>query len=283
EDQKDRAFFCYLAFTLPHTEIIASDAVLNTPEFHPSNWPETYTANTSAHISQSQPHRHFGAELRMIDNSIGAIIAKLEDPNGDGNTSDSITANTLLIFTSDNGGQLQSVWGNAPSNYFNANGILRGGKQDSYEGGLRVPMVAKWPGKISPGTVSNLPTYFADFLPTVCDLVSIAPPKYTDGLSIVPTLTGETAKQKKHPYLFWSHQAGRLDHAVRAGKWKAVKRGSNAIELFDLDADPSESNNVAASNPTIVAEMQKIITREYKPDLTDPRPSTNSPTYPNHP
>lgn len=283
EDQKDRAFFCYLAFTLPHTEIIASDAVLNTPEFDPANWPETYTANTSAHISQSQPHRHFGAEIRMIDNSVGAIIAKLEDPNGDGNNSDSITDNTLIIFTSDNGGQLQAVWGNAPSIYFNANGILRGGKEDSYEGGLRVPMVAKWPGKITPNTTSNLPTYFADFLPTVCDIVSINPPAYTDGLSIVPTLKGNTAEQKIHPYLFWSHQRGSLDHAVRAGKWKAVKIGNNAIQLFDLDADPSETSNVAGSNPTIVAEMQKIITREYKTDLPDTNPSASSPTYPNHP
>lgn len=283
EDQKDRAFFCYLSFTLPHTEIIASDAVLNTPEFDPSLWPETYTANTSAHISQNQPHRNFGAELRMIDNSVGAIIAKLEDPNDDGNTSDSITANTLVIFTSDNGGQLQAVWGNAPSIYFNANGILRGGKEDSYEGGLRVPMVAKWPGKITPNTTSNLPTYFADYLPTICDLVSIKPPSYTDGLSILPTLKGNTSQQKIHPYLFWSHQRGSLDHAVRAGKWKAVKRGGNAIELYDLDIDPSETSNVAGSNPTIVAEMQKIITREYKTDLPGPSPSSSSPTYPNHP
>ncbi len=283
EDQKDKAFFCYLSFTLPHTEIIASDAVLNTPEFDPALWPETYTANTSAHIAQSQPHRNFGAEIRMIDNSVGAIVAKLEDPNGDGNTSDSITNNTLLIFTSDNGGQLQAVWGSAPSIYFNANGILRGGKEDSYEGGLRVPMVAKWPGKIAPNTSSNLPTYFADFLPTVCELVSIKPPKYTDGLSIAPTLKGNTADQKIHPYLFWSHQAGRLDHAVRAGKWKAVKRGNNSIELYNLETDPSEANNIAGSNPTITAEMLKIITREYKTDLPDPMPSLASPKYPNHP
>lgn len=283
ENQKNNAFFCYLAFTLPHTEIIASDEVLNTPEFAPENWPENYTANTSAHIRQTQPHRNFGAEIRMIDNSVGAIVAKLEDPNGDGDTSDSITNNTLVIFTSDNGGQLQAVWGSAPSIYFNANGILRGGKEDSYEGGLRVPMIAKWPGKITPGTTSDLPTYFADFLPTICEIASIKPPKYTDGLSILPTLKGNTADQKIHPYLFWSHQANRLDHAIRAGKWKAVKRGNNSIELFNLETDPSESTNVASSNPTIIADMQKIIAREYTPDLPKPNPSANSPIYPNFP
>lgn len=275
EDQKDHAFFCYLAFTLPHTEIIASDAVLNTPEFDPSLWPETYTANTSVHISQNQPHRNFGAELRMIDNSVGAVVAKLEELG--------LTNNTLVIFTSDNGGQLQSVWGAAPSIYFNANGSLRGGKMDSYEGGLRVPYVAKWPGKITAGSVSELPIYFADFLPTVAEIVGVRPPDYTDGLSILPTLEGRVAEQKKHRYLYWAHQAGSLDHAVRAGKWKAVKRGGNAIELFDLDADPSEASNIASSNPTIVQEMQNIIDREYVPDLVGSQPSSSSPVYPNHP
>jgi len=275
EDQQDRAFFCYLAFTLPHTEIIASDAVLNTPEFDPSLWPETYTADTSIHISQNQPHRNFGAELRMIDNSVGAIIAKLDELG--------LTDNTLLVFTSDNGGQEQSVWGNAPSIYFNANGILRGGKTDSYEGGLRVPMLAKWPSHVPAGTTSDLPCYFADFYPTVAQVLGVRPPAYVDGLSILPELTGDRDNQKKHRYLFWSHQAGSLDHAVRAGKWKAVKRGGNAIELYNLETDPSETSNVAGSNAAIVQEMQRIITREYVPDLGASEPSASSPVYPNHP
>lgn len=272
DDQKDQAFFCYLSFTLPHTEIIASDEVLNTPEFDPANWPESYTANISAHISQSQPHRNFGAEIRMLDNSVGAIVAKLDDLG--------LTNDTLIIFTSDNGGQLQAVWGAAPSIYFNANGILRGGKEDSYEGGLRVPMVAKWPGNIPVGTVSDHPCYFADILPTASELLSMQPPSYTDGISILPELTGNSAQQKKHRYLFWSHQAARLDHAVLAGKWKAVKRGNNAVELYDLDADPSETTNVASSNAAIAQEMQDIITREYIPDLTSAKPSASSSKYP---
>lgn len=275
EDQQDRAFFCYLAFTLPHTEIIASDAVLNTPEFDPANWPETYTADTSVHIRQTQPHRNFGAEIRMIDNSVGAIIAKLDELG--------LTDNTLLIFTSDNGGQEQYVWGNAPSIYFNANGILRGGKQDSYEGGLRVPMLAKWPGHVPAGTTSDLPCYFADIFPTACQILGMRPPIYIDGLSFLPELMGDSENQKKHRYLFWSHQAGSLDHAIRAGKWKAVKRGGNAIELYNLETDPSETFNVASSNAAIVQEMQRIITREYVPDLGASGPSASSPVYPNHP
>lgn len=275
--QKDHAFFCYVAFTLPHTEIIATPEVLNTPEFNPNLWPETYVADTESHVRQTQPHRNFGAELRMIDNSVGAIIAKLAEHH--------LTDNTLVIFTSDNGGQLQSVWGAAPSVYFNANGILRGGKEQSYEGGLRIPFVAKWPGHIPAGVTSSLPTYFADFLPTVCDLLKLPPPPHTDGLSYLPTLTGNSTAQKIHPYLFWSHRpnASTVDHAVRAGRWKAVKRGANAVELYNLESDPSETTNVAGANPSIAAEMQKIINREYVPDLTVTAPSRASPAYPNHP
>ena len=280
DDHKDESFFCYLAFTLPHTEIIATPAAA--AEFaNPAGWGvegsdyNNYTASTSIHLAQPKPHTHFAGELRMIDDTVGAILAKLNTHG--------ISGKTLVLFTSDNGGQLQSVWGSTPSVFFNANGILRGGKQDSYEGGLRVPFLAQWPGQIPAGTTSAHPCYFADVLPTVTEILGVRPPDYTDGISILPTLMGNAAAQKNHRYLFWSHQAGSLDHAVRAGKWKAVKRGGNAIELFDLDADPSETSNLAPSNPDIVLEMQRIIDREYVPDLAAPSPSSSSPVYPNHP
>jgi arylsulfatase A-like enzyme len=280
DDNHDSAFFCYLALTLPHTEIIANPTAA--AEFaNPPAWGtegvhyNQYTADTESHIAQSKPHTHFAGMLRMIDNSVGAIVAKLAEHG--------LTENTLIVFTSDNGGQLQAVWGSAPSIFFNANGILRGGKQDSYEGGLRVPFIAKWPGKIPAGSVSDLPFYFADILPTSCEILGLRPPEHTDGLSILPTLTGNSAAQKKHSYLFWTHNFGQIDHAVRAGKWKAVKRGGNAIELYDLEADPSETINRASANPAIVQEMQRIITLEYRTDIPGPSPSVSSPVYPNHP
>ncbi|GAA5496069.1 N-acetylgalactosamine-6-O-sulfatase [Rubritalea halochordaticola] len=274
-DQKRKPaqpFFCYLAFTLPHTEIIANDTTINTPEFDADKWPETYTADTASHIRQPQPRRHFGAEIRMLDNSVGAIMEKLDEL--------SIRENTLVIFTSDNGGQLKKVWGSAPSTYFQANGILRGGKTDCYEGGLRVPMIVYWPQRSPQGTVSKLPTYFADFLPTVCDLTGQKPPQDIDGLSILPTLTGNAGNQAQHEFLFWSHQAKRLDHAVRSGPWKAVKRGNNPIELYNLDIDISEQNDVAKKHPDIASEMENIISQEYTPDLKHPGPSAKSPVYP---
>lgn len=193
--------------------------------------------------------------------------------------------NTLVIFTSDNGGQLQSVWGNAPSEWFHANGILRGGKQESYEGGLRVPMIARWPGKTPAGAVSHHPLYFADFMPTFCELLGSPPPEYTDGISFLPTLENRPQEQKSHAYLYWMHRwtNNNLDHAVRAGKWKAVKRHTNPIEIYDLGADLSETKNLAAANPERIAEMQRIIDREFVPDINETRPSAGSPVYPNDP
>ncbi|MDF1754466.1 MAG: arylsulfatase [Verrucomicrobiales bacterium] len=281
EKQKDNRFFCYLAFTLPHTEIIATPETV--AEFtSPAGWGEAgtdydnYTAETPAHIAQPKPHSHFAAELRMIDNSVGAIMKKLKDSG--------IENNTLVIFTSDNGGQLQSVWGAAPSIFFGDNGPLRGGKNDCYEGGLRVPFIARWPEKIGAGTTSRHPCYFADMVPTIAELTGQDAPVRSDGISILPTLLNDPENQRRHPFLFWSHQTkSRLDHAVRAGKWKAVKRGNLPVEIYDLETDLSETNDLAAKHPDIAAKMQEVIDREYHPDRSKPSPSRNSPVYPNHP
>ncbi len=280
EKQKDSRFFCYLAFTLPHTEIIATpDTVV---EFaSPEGWGKegidynNYTADTPSHIAQSRPHSHFAAELRMIDNSVGAIMKKLKDCG--------IDKETLVIFTSDNGGQLQSVWGTAPSIFFGDNGALRGGKNDCYEGGLRVPFIARWPGMIPAETTTGHPCYFADFLPTIAELTGQVVPTESDGISMLPTLLGAPENQIRHPFLFWSLlDKNRLDHAVRAGKWKAVKRGNKPVEIYDLDNDLSETTNLAGRHPNIVADMQQIIDHEYRPDHDSPAPSDDSPVYPNH-
>jgi arylsulfatase A-like enzyme len=269
------AFFCTFSTTLPHTEILATDAAA--APFLAKGWPEYNVGDNGSHYPQTKPRAHFAGMLKMIDDSVGAILQQL-DQHG-------LADNTLVIFTSDNGGQLQSVWGSAPSEWFDANGILRGGKQESYEGGLRVPMIARWPGKTAPGSVSHHPLYFADFMPTFCELLGSPPPDSSDGISFLPTLENRPQDQKTHGHMYWMHRwsNNELDHAVRAGKWKAVKRHQNAIELYDLDADPSEASNVAAANPGMVVEMQRIIDREFMPDLNEARPSATSPVYPNHP
>ena len=270
----DEAFLCFFAPTLVHTEIIATDTAA--VPFLAKGWPEYNVGDNGSHYPQTKPHAHFAGMIKMLDDSVGAILDRLQ--------AHGIADDTLVVFTSDNGGQLQAVWGSAPSIWFDANGILRGGKEESYEGGLRVPFLARWPRRIAAGTVSEHPLFFADLLPTCCELLGTPAPAYTDGLSILPTLTGQPADQRVHSELYWCHvRSGAVDHAVRAGPWKAVKRGANAIELFDLPNDPRELTNLAASHPAVVAEMQAIINREYMPDLTEPKASAGSPVYPNDP
>ena len=172
-----------------------------------------------------------------------------------------------MIFTSDNGPHAEG--GNDP-NFFNSNGPLRGIKRDLYEGGIRVPLIARWPGKISAGSGSELPSAFWDFLPTCCDVAHVVPPENTDGFSYLPTLLGRDDQQKQHSYFYWEfHEQGKKQ-AVRIGNWKGVRlnvaRNPNGpIELYDLRTDPSETTNVAAEHPDIVARIAQIIAEAHRP------------------
>ena len=274
DDHADEAFLCFFSPTLVHSEIIATDAAV-APSLA-KGWPEYNVGDNGTHYPQTKPRAHFAGMMKMLDDSVGAILDRL--------ASHGLTENTLVLFASDNGGQLQSVWGSVPSTWFDANGTLRGGKEDSYEGGLRVPMLVRWPGRVAAGSVSSLPLYFADLLPTFCEVLDTDPPAYSDGLSILPTCLGNPAGQLKHSSLYWCHShGGVIDHAVRSGHWKAVKRGSNALELYHLTTDPAEVSNLASSQPSIATSMQAIIDREYMPDLTEPKASANSPVYPYDP
>ncbi len=264
---KKSPFFCFVSFTLPHTEIIATDKEAN--EFIDLGWKEDYTARTSLHFPQNKPRSHFAGMIRMVDNSVGALVQKIEKMN--------LANDTLIIFTSDNGGQLKQVWGNAPSVWFDANGILRGGKQELYEGGIRVPMLAYWKGKTPVNKTTVHQCYFADILPTFCNLLRTETPEKTDGISILPTLLGRT-NQKKHDFLFWSDNNRKF--AVLKNNWKAVKFGKKPVEIYNLKEDPSEKKNIASQKPELAKAMEKIIKAEAMPDSKKARPSKNSPRYP---
>ena len=170
-----------------------------------------------------------------------------------------------MIFTSDNGPHGE---GGANPAYFNSSGGLRGMKRDLYEGGIRVPMIARWPGRIEAGSRSEHISAFWDVMPTLAELAGAEAPAGIDGISFVPTLLGRAREQKKHDYLYWEfhEQGGR--QAVRKGRWKAirlqVKRDPNGpLELYDLQADPQEKNNVAPQHPDIVAKMAQIMTEAH--------------------
>ena len=266
--QTQQPFFCVVSFTLPHTEIIATDDAAN--EFINLGWKEDYTARTSMHFPQKKPRSHFAGMIRMVDNSVGAIVKQIEAMN--------LSKETLIIFTSDNGGQLKKTWGRAPSVWFDANGILRGGKGDLYEGGIRVPMIAYWNGKTPEGKVTDTPCYFADMLPTFCDVIQTTPPKRTDGTSLLPVLLGGKELSTTRSHLFWSNNNRQF--AVVKGNWKGVKNGKAPIEIYNLSKDPSESKNIAGQHIEMAQEMEKIIEREAQPDSKKARPSKNSPRYP---
>lgn len=184
------------------------------------------------------------AMITRMDGDVGRIIALLRELK--------IDRRTLVIFTSDNGPHQE---GGHKHEYFDANGPLRGYKRDLYEGGIREPTIAWWPGRITPATDSDEPLAFYDFLPTACELAGVDAPKKTDGISFVPTLMGK--KQTSHEYLYWKY--GKKE-AARMGKWKAVRLKPDApIELYDLDSDIGEQNNIAKSHASVVAKMEAIL------------------------
>jgi arylsulfatase A-like enzyme len=166
-----------------------------------------------------------------------------------------IEQNTLVIFASDNGPHKEG--GNNPE-FFNSNGPLRGIKRDLYEGGIRTPFLARWPGAIPAGQVNDSICAFWDILPTFAELSGARPPAEIDGISLVPALHGRPLPQRE--YLYWEFHEGGFSQAVRIGKWKGIRRGNRqaAIEVYDLTGDIGEEKNVAASQPEVVKQIAEI-------------------------
>ena len=175
--------------------------------------------------------------------------------------------NTLIFFSSDNGAHLEG--GHDPK-FWDSNGPLRGHKRDLYEGGIRAPSMARWPGTIKASSISDLPSAQYDILATICDLLDQPVPAQNTGISLLPTLTGK-GEQQPREYLYWEHpQSKKRDQAVRIGKWKGVKLGwkvktPQKLQLFDLEQDLGETNNIAAQHPEIVKRMEEIIQEAHQP------------------
>ncbi|MDB4756940.1 arylsulfatase [Mariniblastus sp.] len=234
----NQRFFLQAHYTIPHTNNEGGRATGNGQEvpdhgiYAKEDWPE--------------PEKGFAAMITRLDSDIGEMMTLLKKLG--------IEENTLVFFTSDNGAHQE---GGHKMEFFNSNGALRGYKRDLYDGGIRVPMIARWPGIIQAGTQTSHPSAFWDFLPTACELAGINAPIDTDGLSYVPTLLGKP--QPKHDYLFW--RAGKK-FAVRKGKWKAVRvSDQQPIELYDLSKDIGEENNIADKHRDLVAQFKAIITK----------------------
>jgi len=264
--QDDDPFFLYLPLTIPHYELLVPEDSLQ--EFR-GKFPETpYTGRRNKvgfpddYAAQSHPKAATAAMITRMDRDVGRILDLLQELKLD--------ENTLVFFTSDNG----ATGGPSDPDYFKACGPLRGYKRDLYEGGIRVPMIARWPGHIKAGSENDHVWYFADVLPTLSELAKTDAPKSTDGLSVVPALLGEKAAgraQPKHDYLYWEHPNNheRLLQAVRKGDWKAVRLDAGLpLELYNLPTDVGEQTNVAADHPSVVQQMEQIIKSAHE----EPRP-----------
>ncbi len=244
-------FYMQMNYTIPHWDI---DAIANATGGYGIYANEPWTSKEKA----------YAAMISRMDTSIGSLMARLDDPNGDGDHSDSIASNTLVLITSDNG---PSVEDDSPVAFFDANGVYRGGKFEVYEGGIHMPALAYWPGTIAAGSTSDYRTDLADFMATAADVAGVEAPVGIDGTSILPTLTGE-GHQRARDYLVFEHTGSHgQDTDPRIGRWavlrqdgmKLIHYNDDSEELFNLISDPSESSPLGlgvSANAQIAAELR---------------------------
>jgi len=269
ESNKDKPFFLFYPTTIPHAELFAKDNYME--KFRGKFIPEKSFKGTDdgpkfrhgPYGSQPEGHAAFAAMIAELDDYVGEILSQI--------TKLGLEKNTIIILASDNGPHLEA---GADPDYFNSNGELRGYKRDMYEGGIRTPLLVKWPGIIKEGTTTDHISAFWDIMPTIAEITGSETPAGIDGISFLPTLLGKKG-QKEHESLYWEfhEQGGKI--ALRMGNWKAVKRDidktpQQPTELYDLSVDIGEINNIASSNPEIVKKMEELMKQAHKPSEVFP-------------
>lgn len=227
-------FFLYLAYTIPHNRM----EVPELGDYAKESWPDE--AKT------------YAAMVTRLDSYVGRLLAELDRLG--------LAENTLLLFTSDNG-----ALAGKRCDLFKSNRDFRGAKGAVYEGGLRVPMIVRWPGHVAAGRTSAEPWMFVDFFPTFTALARVAPPANLDGRNVLPVLTGGKESLGDRP-LYWEIPEDRLWQAVRVGRWKAVRRGlDQPVELYDLTTDSREQHNVAAEHADVAARLVRLLDTAHTP------------------
>lgn len=261
-ENKARPFFMYYANTIPHNPLQA-----------PARWVDHYVKKFGdeepyrgdrGYFPHRYPRACYAAMVSYFDEQVGEIVATLKELG--------LYENTLIIFSSDNG---PTYTGGADSPWFDSAKPFRSehgwGKGYVKEGGIRVPMIAHWPGKIAAGSQTDLMSAHYDVLPTLCDLVEMEAPPDTDGISFLPTLTGE-GLQEEHQYLYWEFPSYGGQQALRMGKWKGMRQNifhdSLRIQLYNLENDIQESNDVSSQHPEIVQRIEKLFAQEHsRPEI----------------
>jgi arylsulfatase len=256
-NNKDNPFFLYWATPIPHAALQA-----------PQKWIDYYVdkfgdekpyTGDDGYFPHRYPHAAYAAMISYLDDQIGNLVDQLQDLG--------IYENTLIIFSSDNGPTFN---GGTDSPWFKSGGPFRSeegfGKGNLNEGGIRVPMIASWPAKITPGSVSGHISAFWDVMPTLCEIAAVKPPFDAAGLSFLPELIGK--KQKQHRHLYWEFPEYGGQQAVITGNFKAMRKnmneGNSEFELYDLEADKEETKNIAATHPEIIKKVEDIIRKEHR-------------------
>ncbi|WP_229802394.1 arylsulfatase [Echinicola pacifica] len=266
EKNKGQPFFLFVPSPLPHAELIVPEHEMAPFEGHmspgtPFNGVDSGPAFRQGGLaSQDKPHLAFAAMVKVLDDQVGEIMAKVKELG--------IENNTLIIFTSDNGPHRE---GGGDPEYFDSNGGFKGIKRDLYEGGIRVPLIMSWPGRIAANTTNAHPSAFWDFMPSFAALAGAPVRDNWDGISMLPTMMGQENKQKKHPYLYWEYHGEAGKQAARMGDWKGVRtgirEGNRKIEIYNLKSDPGETTNLALEHPEILWKMDSIFSIAHTPSV----------------
>ena len=256
DENKARPFFLYLPFTQPHVSLQAPKEYIDQyvgkfKDEHPYYGQQKYA-------STQYPLSTYAAMITYLDAQIGKVMDRVKSLG--------LEDNTIIMFSSDNGTTFN---GGVKADFFNSVAGLRGLKMDVFEGGIREPFLAKWPGKIKAGSTTHLPSVQFDLMATLAELTG-QDAGNTDGISFLPTLLGDTLKQKRHEYIYWEYPEKGGQLAIRIGDWKGVKTEvrksgykSTPWQLFDLKDDWKETNNLAAKNPEMIKRLDEIVLKEH--------------------
>ncbi|MGI9627148.1 MAG: arylsulfatase [Longimicrobiales bacterium] len=250
DEHQEEPFFLYLPFAIPHLALQVPDSSL--AEYDGAFEEEPYLGDPS-YLPHQRPLSAYAAMITRMDAHIGRILSHLEDLG--------LADNTLVMFTSDNGA---TYTGGVDAEFFNSSAGLRGLKGSVYEGGIRVPLIARWPGKVRPGSETDHVSAFWDMMPTFADVAGVAAPSGIDGVSFLPALV-ESGTQGQHAALYWEyHGLWNGAQAVRVGQWKGVRLGGHdnpdaPIELYDLEVDAEETTDVASEHPDVVGQIRAVM------------------------
>ncbi len=256
QKNQDQPFFLYYPTPVPHLALQVPEDSL---EEYKGKWPDPPYDGTDGYLPHPNPRAAYAAMITRMDRDIGRIMQRLKDLNLDDNT--------IVMFSSDNGATFLR---GPDTDFFESNKPLRGKKGSLYEGGIRVPMIARWPGRIPAGTTTDHISAFWDVMPTVAELTGGEVKSEIDGISFLPTLRKQS-NHEKHDYMYWEFSGYGGQQAIRMGKWKAIrtdlrrKKADHSWELYNLEEDIGETNNVADKHPEIMEKIKEIAKKAHVP------------------